>query len=180
MADDMAVDQTKKTQDSAPAIPPTRSEIATNMLLSRFSEHVRKWYPKFEVPEHPDYHFEAKDGPFELWSGKFFWKDTSADPGFETIWLLWNGAQTRSYPSACAAFYRLVEDQKARRTESKVKHFTSPLTVSAILAVLLLVLISLLEFCGKEVPNQLWSVFTAVVAFYFGRESGKEVTSPIH
>jgi hypothetical protein len=38
-----------------------------------------------------------------------------------------------------------------------------------------LLLIARRQFFGqKPVPDQLWSVFTAVVAFYFGRESSKE------
>jgi hypothetical protein len=58
---------------------------------------------------------------------------------------------------------------------SKLKYFTSPLAISAALAILLIALIATLELRSGKVPSQLWAVFTAVVAFYFGR--GKFQTS---
>jgi len=66
-------------------------------------------------------------------------------------------------------------DKKERRLEAKLSYWTSSLTVSAILAAFLTLLIAILLFMhhqdskSPDVPDQLWTVYTAVVAFYFGR-----------
>jgi hypothetical protein len=91
------------------------------------------------------------------------------------IWLLWDGSEVMSYQDDEQedAFIDMINKQKTRRLDSKLKYYTSPLTISAILAIILFLLIAALELLRYDVPNQLWSVFTAVVAFYFGRESAR-------
>jgi hypothetical protein len=88
------------------------------------------------------------------------------------LWCLWNRREFVFHETYQRAFIDFTSEIKAKRIEGKFQYFTSPLTISAILAILMLALIvGLLGFRGF-VPDQLGSVFTAVVAFYFGRESG--------
>jgi hypothetical protein len=91
------------------------------------------------------------------------------------IWFLWDGSEVMSYKDDEQedAFIDMINTQKARRLDSKLKYYTSPLTISAVLAVILFALIAALELLRYNVPDRLWSVFMAVVAFYFGRESAR-------
>jgi hypothetical protein len=89
------------------------------------------------------------------------------------LWLLWNGNEVWSYKEGDQerAYIDLINARKDRRFGAIVRYWTSPLTVSALLALILFLLIFILELSRFPVPSELWSIFTAVVAFYFGRES---------
>lgn len=167
---------------------PTRTEVQTNILMRRFRNHVQQWWPRLvDTVEPPDFDFCVEDRPYQIWKGKFLAPgkgasdqksltgkpDSTLDINACYLWFLWDGAEVRSFATSEEAYYDLVQGQKARRLNSKFKYLTSPLTISAVLAVLLLCLIAGLEITHQIVPDQLWSIFTAVVAFYFGRESNK-------
>jgi hypothetical protein len=89
------------------------------------------------------------------------------------LWLLWDKKEVTSYDDEGDAYIDVIIGQKARRLDSKLRYYTSPLTISAVLALILFLLIAAMEMLRYSVPDQLWSVFTAVVAFYFGKESAR-------
>ena len=173
-------------------IRPTAAEQKTAKLKARFSAHIHEWWPTQDAEfADKDYNFHIEDGPFQLWSCDLSNRRTPISPGGSapvsasateharedirgvTLWLLWDRKEVSSYDDEGEAYSDLINGQKALRLDSKLKYYTSPLTVSAILAIILFLLIAALEILRYDVPNQLWSVFTAVVAFYFGRESSR-------
>jgi hypothetical protein len=148
----------------------TTEEKRTALLIRRFRAHINEWYPKYVGYKRDDFEFYVQDAPFQLWRGDVYEGDGSEHTQF---WFLWTGDEVMSFKEQDEAFMEFINGKKARRLDSKLRYYTSPLTISAVLAVLLLLLIAGLEFRGDRVPNQLWSIFTAVVAFYFGRESSR-------
>ena len=174
---------------STDKVQPTRAERATAKLKARFNAHIQEWYPR-ENTAFPDrdYFFHIEDAPYQLWSCRLSNRtaraaedETPTTTGQQgnaartetTLWLLWDKSEVTSFDEdeVEEAFTDLINGQRARRLDSKLKQWTSPLAVSAMLALILCGLITFLEVVKYDVPNQLWSVFTAVVAFYFGRES---------
>jgi hypothetical protein len=181
-------------------VRPTRIERETLRLKARFEAHVREWYPR-EVKEFPvlDMYFHVSDYPCELWSCELSRRgaptphddaqQVPADASEEregkmkpiTKWLLWDRLEVISYDEDefQDAYHDFINKQKERRMQNKLRYWTSPLAISAILALSLCLLIAILEVCKYQVPDQLWSIFTAVIAFYFGRESSrKSIESP--
>jgi hypothetical protein len=162
--------------DDAP--PHTPEERKTARLIKRFRAHIKEWYPHIDCADRYLFDFYVEDIPCQIWRGRPPTPDgsavaTSVNFNNSDIWFLWTGQEVQSYNRQSEAFVDFINEKKTQRLDSKFKYWTSPLTVSVIIAILLLTLISTLELRNKEVPQQLWSLFTAVVAFYFGRESSK-------
>ena len=183
----------------------TRGQRRTDLLKARFREYLDSHYPN-ERKKFPDedFYFSVEDSPFQVWSCVLVDRRPAAQhdgisetPSLNdeaakkleydnTIWLFWDGSEITSFSkdNSEGAFVSLIDQQRARRRNAKLKYFTSPLTVSAVLAMIMLLLIALLAIIPAfintkiEVPQQLWTVFTAVVAFYFGKENtrGKSVS----
>jgi hypothetical protein len=167
-------------------IQPTRTERQTAKLRARLRAHIGDWWPQ-EHEEFPDkdFNFYIEDHPCQIWSCQLSNRKAAAEGQQHDgarkgpiIWLLWDGGEVLSYKDDEQedAFIDMINKQKARRLDSKLKYYTSPLTISAVLAIILFILIAALELLRYVVPDQLWSVFTAVVAFYFGRESARSRT----
>jgi hypothetical protein len=150
---------------------PTKEEVASKLMRGRLLQFIEDWYPGYRQKTPPDLSFIANDGKLELWKCSLI-PPNAPEAMTEEIWLFWNGREVVSHPSSNYAFLDFVSELKSKRIEGKFQYVTSPLTVSAILAFLMLALIMGLLSFQETVPDQLWSVFTAVVAFYFGRESG--------
>jgi hypothetical protein len=167
-------------------IPQTKWERHTALVKARFDAFIERNHPEqhAELPVHV-YYYQVGDGPYQLWSchmlpsgdaGKRSEGSATAGPDIGlTLWFLWDGREVTSYDEKDReeAFIDLIEGQRSRRLGDKFQHYASPLAVSAYLAMALMILIAILEICRYEVPSQLWSVFTAVIAFYFGRESAQ-------
>jgi hypothetical protein len=149
----------------------TKQEADTQLMRERLMQHIEEWYPGYRHTAPPGLAFIAVDGKVELWECALI-PPKAEGTERETVWLLWNAKEVVSHSSYNAAFTDFVTELKGKRIEGKLQYYTSPLAVSAALAILMLALISGLLLWRGEAPNQLWSVFTAVVAFYFGRESG--------
>lgn len=177
---------------SIETILPTATERKTAKLKLRFAAHIREWWPKQDAEfRDQEYNYHIEDGPFQLWSCELSNRrmrtlpqevaspsesasTLSADTDKSvTVWLLWDKKEVTSYDDEGEAYTDIINGQKARRLDSKLKYYTSPLTISAILALILFLLIATMEMLRYAVPDQLWSVFTAVVAFYFGKESSR-------
>lgn len=178
--------------NSTETVQPTSTERKTAKLKERFAAHIREWWPKQDAEfRDKEYNYHIEDGPFQIWSCELSnrrmqtpQQDLSpspADPGVPssgsdkslTLWLLWDKKEVTSYDDEGDAYIDLINGQKTLRLESKMKYYTSPLTISAVLAIILFSLIAVMEMFRYTVPDQLWSVFTAVVAFYFGKESSR-------
>ena len=163
---------------SAPKL--TKYEKQTDLLKRRIHGHIAAWWPKYEkIPtNNREFNYIFSEGEYELVSCEF--TDDPMTPiipldDSDTLWFLWNNKELTSYDDAEDAFVDLLQSQKEKRLRANLKYYTSPLAVSAGLAFTLVILIAALEYGKTEVPPQLWTVFTAVIAFYFGKGgSGKK------
>jgi hypothetical protein len=181
--------------NSTETVLPTAAERKTAKLKARFAAHIREWWPKQEAEfQDKEYNYHIEDGPFQLWSCELSNRrmrtlpeevpspsESPSAPSADTnksvtVWLLWDKKEVTSYDDEGEAYTDIINGQKVRRLDSKLKYYTSPLTISAILALILFLLIATMEMFRYTVPDQLWSVFTAVVAFYFGKESSRRST----
>src|SRR5258708_34625116 len=167
-------------------VKPTATERETARLRARFHAHIHEWWPRYDADfPRKEFWYHITDAPYELWSCELS-KDqlapaeepksaelerSGAEPNRDenangvTLWLLWDKREVTSYDDEGDAYQELINGQKARRLDSTFRYWTSPLTVSAILAVMLLMLISALEVFRQNFPDQLWSIFTACAAF---------------
>ena len=68
------------------------------------------------------------------------------------------------------AYNDLIVEQRELKIRQTWTFVASPLIISGLLAIALLVIIGWLVLTKSSVPPELWSIFTAVVAFYFGKE----------
>jgi hypothetical protein len=158
------------------AVVLTLADRRTRQLKERLLEHLTEWWPH-ENANYPDkdFLFEIEDAPCEIWHCKLTDVKVEGSPKGPTIWFLWNGIEVTSYPDKdkIKAFIDLMNFQQLRRSKAAIRRLASPLLVSGALALLLFGLIGTMELGSYTVPPQLWSVFTAVVAFYFGRENSQ-------
>jgi hypothetical protein len=83
---------------------------------------------------------------------------------------LWNGKEVVSFDDLEIAILDLFTDLREQGVEDRFWFYSSPLIVSGVLAIGLLILIAVLSFYPHGVPAQLWTIFTAIVAFYFGKQ----------
>jgi hypothetical protein len=153
-------------------------EQETDELILRFDDHIDKWYPNHadRTKFLRDYTFIIGGTPHEIWKCDFKMagSDKSAPPE-ETIWFLENGKERTSHNELSGAVVDFVNEKKEERIKSKLKLVTSPLAIGALIAILLVLLIFFLMLRRDGVPDQLWTVFTAVVAFYFGRRGSTSI-----
>jgi hypothetical protein len=150
---------------------PTRKEVASERMRQRLLKHIEDWHQGYTHKNPQELDFITDDGKLELWECTMVPPQGSKNEDGK-IWLFWDAREIKSYESYKSAFVDFVMEQKSKRVEGRFKYFTSPLTVSAVLALCMLLLIAYLLWRAQNVPDQLWSVFTAVIAFYFGKESG--------
>lgn len=174
----------------------TKEEKWAAQLKDLFLKHIRDWYPYYNKTEYSDNSFEfffhIRDSPCEIWSFEILQqinpktvdRPTEEEEinvkrsGLERkkIWLYWDGVEVQSFDDAEEAFCELIHDKREERLVSKWKYFTSPATISAALALLMLLMIATLQLWKDNVPQQLWTIFTAVIAFYFGRGNSSRNT----
>ncbi len=151
----------------------TRAERATAKLRQRFDNHIQLWWQTYSDDKKysREYTFIIADKPHELWRCDFCKVNAEETAGPDKpLWFLWNKKEVTSYDNLDDAIVDFVTEKKEARIKSKLQYYTSPLAISAILAILLICLIFLLMYRRDAVPAQLWTVFTAVIAFYFGRK----------
>jgi hypothetical protein len=177
MPDDAGVNQQDQTQ-----LPPrnrgrrvephgkTKAEKRTDDLLKKLRNHVELWYEETTGHKYKDYNWLTSYEPFHVW--RFDYAESIAKINEKkSIWLVWDGAEVRSYDRFEEMFLYVLHQKRVHDSQTKLQYWTSPLAVSAILAVILTGVLSYLSIMKIETPPQLWTIFTAVIAFYFGRQA---------
>jgi hypothetical protein len=154
---------------------PTRQERKSEELISRFVKHIKDWWPGYEHKEAKsfDFNYIVSDPPHELWSCAL---PDASEPNktIKELWMVWDGGEVYSDRNAATFMAKFCNDKKERRIEAKLAYLTSPGAVSAYLALAMTFVIAcilLLHHSMDMVPAQLWTVYTAVIAFYFGRQN---------
>lgn len=153
----------------------TRLEKKTLKIRERIFFHFEKYWGSYSDNSkysEPDLRFVIEDEPHQIWSIYCSNKSTEKEV---KVYFLWNGQEIISFETDEQAYQQLINEKKNKRIESVFKYWTATVTVSAILAFSLLIFIVGLSVFDKTVPAELWTVFTAVISFYFGRGSS---TSP--
>jgi hypothetical protein len=152
-------------------ITPNPSERRTAKMKMRIDDCIRRTSAK-DGADRPDreYYFHIKDGRHQVWSCRMS-SLVKPEQDSVTLWFLWDGSELSCYEDGKRdePFTELITGQKTRRSWLNI--FTSPRVIGAALAVTLTALVAGLEVFRGEVPRELWSIFTAVIAFFFGRES---------
>lgn len=157
------------------AVAKTKQERASRQMRMRLAEFCREHFPGyFEKGYKPiELNFVADMTPHEVWRADFVRVSEEGVDEFntESIYLVWNGREVMGYEDddAEGAFFDVLTEQKEKRSRERMAFLASPLIVSGVLAIGLLALIAyMLIETDKAIP-QLWTVFTAVIAFYFGK-----------
>jgi hypothetical protein len=165
--------ETPTSPDPSPTPPRTHGQRKIDILISRIYEELSIEYP--DLKSKPEIRLVNKDHPYELWTATF----TERDPVTQDRLLkamMWNGSSFDTYDYLNQAMREYTAILKERRNNALAQFLTSPLTIGAFIGILLVIITAIQLFIGKEdsyklVPDQLWSILTAVIAFYFGRGS---------
>jgi hypothetical protein len=151
----------------------TKQEKASEAMQNRLEAFCLDSYPEYFDKtkfEEIDLNYVAEISPHEIWRADFNPVGSTDDDEIDSIYLVWNGAEVIGHEDdAESALLDVLTDQKELRARERMRFYASPLIVSGILAVGLFALIAYLSITTtREIP-QLWTVFTAVIAFYFGK-----------
>jgi hypothetical protein len=128
-----------------------------------------------ELTSEPDLKLVNRDYPYELWLATFEDRDpVTNDRVMKT--LIWDQNEVHTFDYYNAGLREYTSIQKERRKRTNFELLTAPLTIGASIGILLVLVMAVQLFWGtdtglKRVPDQLWSILTAVIAFYFGRGS---------
>ncbi len=118
----------------------------------------------------PDLQYISEFPPHQVL--RFDIEQASNAKGDEVIYVyaLWNGKEMLYFNDVEDAYNDLIVEQRELKIRQTWTFVASPLIISGLLAIALLVIIGWLVLTKSSVPPELWSIFTAVVAFYFGKE----------
>ena len=88
-----------------------------------------------------DLAYLVTDGRVELWTCRLSTDAPAGNNNQIDLFIYWDGREVTSYQSERGAFVDFITDQKNRRSEKRRRIWSSPLCVSATLALLLTLLI---------------------------------------
>lgn len=173
----MSRDEIGKRRYMAKKIRKTSAERLTDSLIERYRNHLRENYAsRLENQDAPRDNFEwcYSDKAINIWcyDNGVAAQDDNEEDEEDYIYLVWDGKEVLSYDDADTAYIDILSELRQQSSVRAVLYATSPLAVSALIAVLLAGIIGAMLLNQMKVPDPLWSIFTAVVAFYFGREGG--------
>jgi hypothetical protein len=157
-------------------IPQTNAQRATNALLQMIQAQIKKDYiHSLKDKEAPlrNFEYEYSEGRSQIWCyyNLSETEDSRTSDCHDLIYAWWDGREVTTYDDADSTYLDFLNYKRRREAVRLTLYSTSPLIISAIIAVILVALIAYMLLSGIKVPDPLWSIFTAVVAFYFGRES---------
>jgi hypothetical protein len=151
----------------------TKAERYTQQLEDRAIETLKRDYPNLcssDTHERPDIEWIVKFERLEFLRAKPIKKDKTSKKKDAYLYLVWDGREFTIFDIIEDAIVHFSANIRESSIKQRLLFVSSPLIVSGLLAFGLLVLLATLSLNGQGVPSQLWSIFTAVVAFYFGRE----------
>jgi hypothetical protein len=165
-------------QDPPPSGPAsnkkTQFQRRTEKIENSVREEIKKYYK--ENTDSSDWYqiyAVASDEPLHSFAVRFYKRDTDTLERKEVsrLYFTWDGREVKSYDD----YIRFLQDFTRHSQERRVKswwHFvTSPLSIGGLIGLLLVVVVAVQLFSGRAVPDALWQVLTAVIAFYFGKNS---------
>ena len=157
----------------------TREQKETRRLIkmihAELDEHHSHW---LSDDRRIETRFLCDDPPLQLWRVQIFPKDDVSGKTEVKAWaFFWDGKEFTSYDHTYQAVEEFVAAVKQRRVERNWITWFSPTSISGYIALLLVVLLMTLLLRGFEVPQPLWPIVSAVIAFYFGRQSSNRPSS---
>jgi hypothetical protein len=160
----------------------TKQEQRTAEIEERIERHLKSDWPE-EFASSP---FSKNNLSFlcllppvhEMWSYDFIITDQESSEETVRVYCVWNGNEIVSYARVEEAISDFVGSVRESQIHANWRFFSSPLIMSGTLALGMLLIIAVLSIQQADVPPQLWSVFTAVIAFYFGKEGWTSLRGP--
>lgn len=153
----------------------TLREKHTERVEARLRAHLQKdWRDLLEGEPFSPSHLSclSECPPRELWMYRI--QESEKHPGGYDIYLIWDGREVFSLDDIRHAISAFTAGIREEKTKERFLFFSTPIIISGILSTGLLILIAALSFFHEDgVPVQLWSIFTAVIAFYFGTGARK-------
>lgn len=107
-------------------------------------------------------------GKFEIYEVDFLSK--SNHKKFVTKYVFNNNGEIWTFDNIEDALSTAMPEIRRHYAKLIATFILSPIIISGALAVVMVLLIAYLLINQMPVPSQLWSIFTAIVAFYFGKE----------
>lgn len=158
----------------------TGTQIASAKLIAGAKSTLKADVPEvFDNTKYnePVIYLIARDIPFDF-LGAFAELKTGVADEMEKVenrkqfYLLWDAKEFKTFKGEflSLAIEEFVTLLRERRTRERWHFYATPLIISGFIAVVLLLILAGLMISGRSVPPELWSIFTAIVAFYFGRE----------
>lgn len=140
-----------------------------DLIHNELNEHHSHWLTDERRIET---RFLCDDPPLQLWRVQIFAKDDVFGQKEIKAWAFyWDGKEFTSYDHTYQAVKEFVAAVKQRRIERNWATWFSPTSISGYIALSLIILLGALLLRGFEVPQPLWPIVSAVIAFYFGRQS---------
>jgi hypothetical protein len=153
----------------------TDREKWSEYLERRVLTEVNKYYPEYfddAVYVQPLEVVNLTEiDPYSLVCCNAFKKASKGKRPAQSVYAVWDGKEVTVYEDdAEEPFIEVIGFLRAERQQDRLRYMATPVYVSMILAVVLtLTIVGLLAF-KPPVPPELWTVYTAVIAFYFGRQ----------
>jgi hypothetical protein len=144
-------------------------EYRTLYVREKIIEHAR-FVHGMEVKQ-SELSFLAEDGESELWKIDISEGDPLYQKGRikDEIIFFWNGYEVESFYDTPAAIRAFINQMQLRSHVRFWQFLSSPLIISGIIGILLIAMTFYSIARLPETPTQMWTILTAVVAFYFGR-----------
>ncbi len=159
-------------------VQPTNAERATAVMEARAIQTMKRDYPDLCFNDdygEPSVYFITALSPLQLLGVEPGRKRSEqGQDGEKTeerqLYFVWDGGEFTTFDDPEEAITDFVSLAREKTIRTRWQFYASPLIISGVIAIGLLSTIASLLFLGRNVPPELWSIFTAVAAFYFGKE----------
>jgi hypothetical protein len=147
------------------------------LIVQRIKEEIRRDFPELKSEDHDlELRLVNRDRKNQLWL-IVCKNDREPSTGDRLIKsAIWNGSEIDTFDYFNQGIREYLVLARARKTASFFRQFTSPLTIGAMIGVLLVLITAVQLFHAgmDKVPDQLWTILTAVIAFYFGARGNRD------
>ncbi|MFN9095406.1 MAG: hypothetical protein ACK5WN_14025 [Alphaproteobacteria bacterium] len=157
----------------------TRKQQDTSRLIALIHKELRAHHEHWLINDRRiETRFLCDDLPLQLWRVQIYERDDIEGKHEVKAWAFyWDGSEFTSYDHTYQAVKEFVAAVKQRRLETNWATWFSPTSISGYIALLLIFLLGALLLLGFDVPQPLWPIVSAVIAFYFGRQSSTRPNS---
>lgn len=167
-----AADASSPPPQSLPPPARTSRQIKTDLIIQRIKAEIRQDFPDLKSDDDDlDPLLVDRDGKIQVW---LIVCKNDRDPATGDRLIksaIWTGKEIDTFDHYNQGVREYLMKARSRKWSIFFGEITSPLTIGAMIGVLLVLITAfqLFRAGADKVPEQLWTVLTAVIAFYFGR-----------